>query len=265
MDDSEAAAWAALSARRDGAGAALPAHPLTSLFARLFEPPTAPDGCIVIGRLAQTLDGRIAARNGQSQWIGGPGDMLHTHRLRALCHAVVVGAGTVKHDDPQLTTRLVEGPSPLRVVIDTERRLGTEYRVFAPGGPPTLLACAEDRPGGPTHGVAEVLSLPRCEMAGLRLPALLAALAARGITRIFVEGGGITVSRFLAQGLLDRLHLTVAPIILGSGKPAFALPEAQCIDDGIRAGWEVHRVGDDLLCDLALNRARPRICDGDAP
>ena len=90
-----AADWSALLALRDGAGTALPDGPLAALFGPVLAPPAAPDGCRVIGRLAQTLDGRIATAAGSSQWIGGPGDILHTHRLRALCHAVVVGAGTV--------------------------------------------------------------------------------------------------------------------------------------------------------------------------
>ncbi len=114
----------------------------------------------MVGRLAQTLDGRIATASGSSQWIGGPGDILHTHRLRALCHAVVVGAGTVRHDDPRLTTREAPGPHPVRVVIDTDRRLAGEYGLFR-DGPPTLLACAADAPGGDRLGSAEVLRLPR--------------------------------------------------------------------------------------------------------
>ncbi|MFM7611318.1 MAG: dihydrofolate reductase family protein, partial [Alphaproteobacteria bacterium] len=81
----EAADWSALLALRDGAGAALPAGPLAALFGPVLALPSAPDGCRVIGRLAQTLDGRIATAAGSSQWIGGPGDILHTHRLRALC------------------------------------------------------------------------------------------------------------------------------------------------------------------------------------
>lgn len=246
--------WATILAARDGA-TPLPADPL---FASLLAPPTAPDGCRVIGRLAQTLDGRIATASGSSQWIGGPGDIRHTHRLRALCHAVVVGAGTIHHDDPRLTTRDAAGPDPVRVVLDGERRLGSGYGVFR-GGPPTLLACAADRVGdaAPDHGHATVLPLPRGADRRLDLGALLRALAARRLTRIFVEGGGVTVSRFLLAGLLDRLHVTVAPVLLGSGVPAFTLPEAARIADGLRFGWTVHRLDPDVLFDIPLDRARP--------
>ena len=84
-----------------------------------------------------------------------------------------------------------------------------------------------------------------------------AALAAQGLRRIFVEGGGVTVSRFLIAGLLDRLHVTVAPIILGSGRPAFALPEAARISDGLKLSWTCHDIAPDVLFDMAVNRARP--------
>ncbi len=253
--------WDALLARRDAAAGRPPAPgPLASLFTPLLAPPGAADGCLVVGRLAQTLDGRIATLSGSSQWIGGRGDILHTHRLRALCHAVVVGAGTVRQDDPLLTTRECSGPSPVRVVLDTDRRLGADRRVFA-GGPPTLLACAEDAAGPDRMGAAELVRLPRDPVVGgLRLPALLRALASGGLTRVFVEGGGVTVSRFLAAGCLDRLHVTVAPVLLGSGIPAFTLPEAARIGDGLRFGWTPHALGEDVLFDIALDRARPAVC-----
>ena len=252
--------WEALLACRFGADpATLPDDALTRLFAPLFTA-SAPDGCCVLGRLAQTLDGRIATTSGSSQWIGGRGDILHTHRLRALCHAVLVGAGTVKHDNPRLTTRQVPGPNPVRVVLDTDRKLHADYGVFAAGGPPTLLACALDAGGGDTHGAAHVLRVPRAAQGGLDLNALLQALAARGLTRIFVEGGGLTVSRFLAAGCLDRLHVTVAPVLLGSGIPAFTLPEAARIADGLRFDWIVHALEQDVLFDIPLHRARPGVC-----
>jgi riboflavin-specific deaminase-like protein len=248
--------WSALLALRNGAGAALPDGPLAALFGPVLAPPAASDGCRVIGRLAQTLDGRIATAAGSSQWIGGPGDILHTHRLRALCHAVVVGAGTVRHDNPRLTTREVPGPDPLRVVLDTDRKLSADYGIFQ-SGPPTLLVCAADADGAEHHGMAEVLRLPRAPGGGLAIPPLLAALKARGATRIFVEGGGLTVSRFLATGCLDRLHVTIAPVLLGSGIPAFTLPEVARIADGLRFTWRVHDIAPDILIDAALDRARP--------
>ena len=251
----DATEWDALLAAR--AGGAVPRGALGDLFAPVLAAPGAADGCNVIGRLAQTLDGRIAAANGASQWIGGRGDILHTHRLRALCDAVVVGAGTVRLDDPRLTTREASGPNPVRVVLDPARRLAPTYRVFSDDEAPTLLLTAQDGPGW--HGGAEVVVVPRGGE-GMDLVAALRALATRGLRRVFVEGGGRTVSAFLAAGLLDRLHVTVAPLILGSGIPAFTLPEATRIADGLRFRWTAHAIGDDLLLDIPLHRARPGVC-----
>jgi len=243
--------WEAVLAARDGGPA--PTGALAALFAPILAAPTAADGCRVIGRLCQTLDGRIATATGSSQWIGGPGDILHTHRLRALCHAVVVGAGTVAADDPRLTTREVAGPSPTRIILDPSGRLPVTHQVFGEGPPTILVTCAGE---AAHHGAARVLRLP----APLDLALLLARLAAEGLTRIFVEGGGVTVSRFLAAGCLDRLHVTVAPVILGSGIPAFTLPQAARIGDGLRASFRVFPMDPDILLDMPLDRARPVLC-----
>jgi diaminohydroxyphosphoribosylaminopyrimidine deaminase/5-amino-6-(5-phosphoribosylamino)uracil reductase len=101
-----------------------------------------------------------------------------------------------------------------------------------------------------------VLRLPRARE-GLDIVAVLATLAERGLRRVFVEGGGITVSRFLAAGALDRLHVTIAPLLIGSGIPAFTLPQATTLTDVLRFDWSVHRIGADLLVDIPLARARP--------
>ena len=206
--------------------------------------------------MAQSLDGRIATASGASHWISGPEDIVHTHRLRALFDAVVVGAGTVRADDPQLTTRECEGPSPVRVVLDTNRRLRCAIIASFARGRRRCCSAPPDAPGEDRVGNAAVLRLPRAGK-GLDIAAVLAALAARGLRRVFVEGGGITVSRFLAAGALDRLHVTIAPLLIGSGIPAFTLPEVATLTDVLRFDWSVHRVGADLLVDIPLSRARP--------
>jgi riboflavin-specific deaminase-like protein len=257
-----AAMWKALRARRCGGGEPLPAAAdaeaaaLAALLGPLTGGAVADDGVWVTAHLAQSLDGQIATRSGVSQWISDRADIVHTHRLRALHQAIVVGAGTVAADDPQLTTREVEGESPLRIVLDTGRRLPVARRVFS-GGPPTLLVAAADVAGPDRHGEAEVLRLPRDATGGLDLALLLRRLRARGITHLFVEGGGVTVGRFLAAGLIDRLHVAVAPLLLGSGLPALVLPEAARPEDGVRAPARAFPLGADTLFDLAVGRARP--------
>lgn len=222
------------------------------LFAPLRAP--VPDGCsFVIGRIAQSLDGYIATRDGESVWISGPEDLRHTHQLRALCDAVVVGAKTVRADNPRLTTRLVDGPSPVRVILDPDRRLGPAYRVFL-DGPETLLLCAPENANAERFGGARVLGVPRGP-SGLDVSAILNLLRRRGLRRIFVEGGGVTVSRFLAAGALDRLHVTVAPLVMGGGVPAFPLPPVARLQEGRRFAWTAHPIGADILLDIPLVRA----------
>jgi riboflavin-specific deaminase-like protein len=246
MDDPTPELWRVLL-QRDPADAGR-----SALYGPLLFPARAGDGCFILGRIAQSLDSRIAAATGASRWISGRADIVHTHRLRALFDAIVVGAGTVRADDPQLTTREVEGPSPVRVVIDTNRRLHANHRVFREA-PETILVTAADSGGADMHGSARVLRLPRRDE-GVDLPALLAWLAGRGLRRVFVEGGGITVSRFLAAGLLDRLHVTIAPLLMGSGVPAFTLPEIAAPAEGLRFDWTVHPLSPDVLLDIPLAR-----------
>jgi riboflavin-specific deaminase-like protein len=224
----------------------------------------APEVPVTVAHLGQSLDGFIATRSGDSRYVTGQANLIHLHRMRSLCDAVVVGARTVAIDDPQLTTRLVQGPSPLRVVIDPRRTLGSHYRVFSDGAAPTLVACGASRlgprafgqPASPTrHGRAEVLGVPEVG-AGLDLAALLAALRLRGCERIFIEGGGQTVSSFLAAGLVDRLQIAVAPFLIGDGRPAIRLPPPALLGDCARPARRLYRMGDDILFDFDLATAR---------
>lgn len=214
-----------------------------------------PSASLVVGHLAQSLDGRIATESGVSQFISGQEDLEHAHRMRALFDAVVVGAGTVEKDDPRLTTRLVLGSHPTRVVLDPQARLGEQYSVFQDGESPTLLVCGESAPRGELPASVDVVPVP-CDERGLRIDALLAALAARGLRRIFIEGGGVTLSRFLEAGMLDRLHIAVAPCILGSGRPAFSLPVIEELSQAIAFSCRHFVLGPDLLFDCALTRDR---------
>ena len=203
---------------------------------------------IAFAQLGQSLDGRIATASGHSHYVTGPRSLVHLHRLRALADAVVVGAGTVLADDPRLTVRLCTGPNPLRVVIDTRGGLPADRHVFADGAAPTLLLA----PGGtPVPGRAEAAALPR-HAGGFDARAVLDLLAARGATRVLVEGGGATVSRFLAAGALDAMHVVVAPMVIGSGRQGIDLPAIATLDAALRPRARHLALGEDMLFELRL-------------
>ena len=224
---------------------------------------------ITVGHLGQSLDGFIATHAGDSQFVTGEENILHLHRMRALCDAIIVGAGTVAADDPQLTTRRVEGPSPLRVIFDPTRGLGEHYRVFSDASAETLYVCARSltRPGESHFGRASLIAIDDDEDqgAGVDVADLLRLLRQRGCTRIFVEGGGVTVSTFLEAGLLDRLQIAIAPLIIGDGRPAIRLEPRAALRDCQRPSYRVFRMGGDVLFDCDLRASDDSPPDGHSP
>ena len=231
-------------------------QPLPQAWAEVFGPlrKGVVDDLMIVGQIGQSLDGRVATESGHSKYINGPAGLVHLHRLRALVDAVVIGVGTAIADDPQLTVRRVAGPQPARVVIDPKGRLGCDARMFADNGVRCLLVTAQGTCCAPPPGV-EIIALPAVD--GQIAPsAILAALAGCGMRRILIEGGAQTVSRFLTAGCLDRLHVMVAPIILGCGGPGLVLPSLERADQALRMPVRVHRIEDDVLfdCDLSAQR-----------
>jgi diaminohydroxyphosphoribosylaminopyrimidine deaminase / 5-amino-6-(5-phosphoribosylamino)uracil reductase len=212
------------------------------------------DDLVVVGQIGQSIDGRIATESGHSKYINGPAGLAHLHRLRALVDAVVIGVGTAIADDPQLTVRRVAGPQPARVVIDPKGRLPAGAKVLAGDGVRRLLITAEDVRYAAPRGV-EVVALPAA-YGNITPAAILAALAGHGLRRILIEGGADTLSRFLAAGCLDRLHVVVAPIILGGGRSSFVLPPIERADQALRVPMRTHQLDDEVLfdCDLSAQR-----------
>ncbi|WP_018411091.1 RibD family protein [Methyloversatilis thermotolerans] len=230
---------------------ALPDAGAPAALRALFGPLLAGSRCC-IAQLGQSLDGRIATASGHSHYINGVAARTHLHRLRAAVDAVIVGVGTANADAPRLTVRLVDGTHPQRVIIDPDGRARGDLPAFVDTDAPTLHLVAADAEVA-RHGGAHVTQLRLARTGtGFAPQAILDALAARGLRRVLVEGGAVTVSRFIEAGVVDRLHLLVSPMLIGSGRPGLQLPDIATLEQARRPRATLYRCGSDTLFDLDL-------------
>lgn len=205
----------------------------------------------VVAQLGQSLDGRIATPAGESRWINKDAALDHVHRLRAIVDAVLVGVGTVTADDPMLNVRRVQGRHPARVVIDPTGRMPAGARCLTADGVRRVIVTTPEaaiRPDG-----VEVIRLPRSASGGIDPKLIVSALHEAGLCRLLVEGGASTVSQFMDAGAIDRLHVLVAPVILGSGKTGLALSPISRLAEARRPRTRVYVLADgDVLFDCDL-------------
>lgn len=220
---------------------------------RLYRPIAARGQMHVLAQVGQSLDGRVATPSGDARDVSGPDGIRHLHRCRALVDAVVVGIGTVEADDPRLTVRAVEGPCPRRVVVDVEGRFPATCKLLESGPAPIVIHAQ----GATVEAEVETIALPRCEN-GLAAADIRAALAERGFRSVLVEGGARTIARFLEAGLVERLHVAVAPIIIGSGPQGLNLAAIDRLDAALRPRVDVYDLGSDTLfeCRFAQRSGR---------
>lgn len=213
-------------------------------------------------KIAQSLDGKIAAVGGDSRWISGPAARAWVHRLRAGADAILVGVETILKDDPRLTVRgtagKVRGNGPLRVVLDSRLRTPPSARLFRSGGPVWIAAALRAprrREVRLRRAGAEVIRLP-ARGGRVDLPALLRRLARWEISHLLIEGGGETVASALATGAVDRVAWVIAPKLLGGraapnsvGGPGFSLHRAVRLKN-----FQARRLGEDLLVTAEVDR-----------
>lgn len=211
-------------------------------------------GPIVIAQLGQSLDGRIATPTGASKYINGPIALDFLHHLRARVDAVVVGVSTVIADDPLLTVRRVPGRSPARIVIDPRGRIPASAQCLCTDAAPTyVIRCTQDCDSFP----GETLTVAAGED-GVDPHAIIAALAERGMRRLLIEGGAMTVSRFIAAGAVDRLYVLVAPLLLGSGRTGLELPPIDQLTEALRPRTRSYVLeGGDVLFDCDFTGRAP--------
>ncbi len=201
----------------------------------------------VVAQLGQSLDGRIATPTGESRWINKDCALDHVHRLRASVDAVVVGIGTVIADDPWLNVRRVKGRNPARVVIDPNGRMPASPRLVSDDGARMLVVRAVDAPA------PKGMEIVRLDGAKLDPNRIVAALFERGLKRLLIEGGAWTVSEFINAGAVDRLHVLVGPMILGSGKTGLSLTPIEKLSEAKRPITRVHVLADgDVIFDCDM-------------
>jgi riboflavin-specific deaminase-like protein len=215
---------------------------------------------ITIG-FAQSLDGRIATLAGHSQWISGKRSLQLAHRLRRDHELILAGIGTVLRDDPRLTSRLAGLPlarSPVRVILDSRLRLPLQSAIVctagdrAQGRVPTLVCTTEAAP--PERRLAlevaglRVVVLPADAGGRVDVRAVAEFLGSEGYRSLFVEGGGEVITAFLRAGLVHRLLVVVAPILIGQGVAAVGDLGVRTLEQALRpARCRVRRLGADRV------------------
>ncbi|MEQ8825968.1 MAG: RibD family protein [Filomicrobium sp.] len=212
----------------------------------------------VVAQLGQSLDGRIATPTGESRWINKDAALDHLHALRMAVDAVVVGIGTVLADDPQLTVRRFpiepDQQQPARVIIDPSGRLPADAKVLNNDGSPCLRITNETFS---QSTLCETIPL-KCDDGSMCPNAIVSTLFERGFKRLLIEGGAMTVSRFIDAQAINRLHVLVAPMLIGSGKTGVELAPIDKLTAALRPPADVYVLPDgDVLfdCDLAAIRA----------
>jgi len=206
-------------------------------------------------KAGMTLDGKIADLHGASRWITGERARQHAHRLRSESDAIVVGIGTVLRDDPELTVRLGEPwpREPWRVVLDTAARTPSGARLIRAGQPRrALIAVGAEAPEPRVRALADSgATIVACRVRDGRvdLGALLAELFAREVRAVLVEGGGEIHGAFLDAGLVDRVAMFAAPLLIGGrGATPVVGGAGRELKSAVRlGGFAVTTLGDDLL------------------
>lgn len=215
---------------------------------------TLASNCEVVAQLAQSEDGFIATRTGDAEFVSGRLDRRHLHQIRAAVGAVLVGAGTVTADNPQLTVRAVDGDNPVRVVLDLHARIPQESTVLQVAGAPTLwLVGAETAVPADIGDHVQIVRLPDTDQQRLDPHAIISVIREHVNGSILVEGGGQTVSGFLAAKALDRLFLTRAPVLIGEGVPGIRFHGTSVMSKALRAPFRRYSFGEDICTEYLLS------------
>ncbi len=197
-------------------------------------------------KFAQSVDGRIATRSGNSHWISSPESLKLSHKLRAVTDAVLIGNETLKADNPELTTRLARGPNPIRILLSTSGKINGRWTMLTDGAAPTYIATAA-KSKVKLDGDFKIIRVKKFK-SGLDLEDLLSKLGKMGVVTLLVEGGSQVLTSFIKQKIGDRMIVFIAPIIIGDGISAIGDLGVATVENSIALSeMEWFKSGPDLF------------------
>jgi len=202
----------------------------------------------LIAHLAQTMDGYIATKSGESKYISSKENLTHIHMIRAISDVILVGNKTVELDDPMLTTRLVKGSNPMRIIIDKDNKLSNKYNVFNNSDENGFKIIQDTM----TTKLNNIFQLPMINNK-FEVHDICNLLKKLQKKIIFIEGGGATISDFYSKNKLNRLHICISPSILGQGRSSFILGKNDSLDQIALHSTKYFKMGQDILCDIKLS------------
>lgn len=199
---------------------------------------------IAVAHFAQSLDGKIATQAGDSKWIGNDENLVHAHRMRALCDSILIGARTLNADHPALTVRLVEGNNPHKVVLCSSENDFSSLQADTSSSPVLVIGTGKD----PCVAHTNYVQLPSDENGRIAGADILQHLYTQNLYTVYVEGGSATTSHLLHERAIDILQLHIAPLIFGSGIESFSLPGISSVEEAIRFDQFYYKpVGDTFM------------------
>jgi diaminohydroxyphosphoribosylaminopyrimidine deaminase / 5-amino-6-(5-phosphoribosylamino)uracil reductase len=209
-------------------------------------------------KAAQTIDGKIADKNGDSHWISSLQARKYVHSLRSRYDAVMIGAGTVIKDDPRLTVRLVEGRNPKRIIIDTNLKLKLNHKLFHKNPDKNLILVTSKKSANKKRRVSKLQSMGVTVMFAkdegddrINLKSALRELRKVGIASVLVEGGSGMFTSFISENLFDDIFLFISPKLLGCGVSLVGDLGIKNLKNSVKVKINsFEKVGDDILVEL---------------
>ena len=201
---------------------------------------------LVIAQIGQSIDGRIALKNGNSHYINNPKSIIYLHCLRSISDAIIVGSNTIKKDNPLLTTRKIKGTNPKRIIIDGSLSLNNKYKIFNDGNENIIFTKS-----------SKIVKLNNSTIIRLKeknfTKNLITQIKKLKYKNILVEGGSKTISELIDNKYIDILQFMIAPILIGSGINSLNLKEISNLNKAIRPKYNFNELENEIIVNLFLN------------